>query len=209
VADPTPTRPPGQLRIGLTGGIGSGKSTVATLLAGRGAVVVEADQLAREVLEPSTPGLAAVVARFGESILGADGSLDRAALADTVFTDEVARSDLNAIVHPLVARRASELMAAAGPGSIVVYDVPLLVETGREGEFDVVVTVRAALSTRLHRLADRGLSEDQARARIAAQASEEQRAAAAWAIVDNDGTLTELADRVDALWARLVARRDV
>jgi dephospho-CoA kinase len=200
-------RPAGQFRVGLTGGIGSGKSTVAALLAEHGAVVVEADRLAREVLASGTPGLARVVRRFGSDVLARDGALDRAALAARVFDDDSARADLNEIVHPLVAARSEELMRAAGD-AIVVYDVPLLVETGRQREFDVVVSVVAPLQARLARLAQRGLPAEQARSRIAAQASDAERAAASWATLDNDATPAELAERVDALWRRILAERD-
>ena len=200
-------RPPGQLRIALTGGIGSGKSTVAALLAEHGAVVVDADQVARDVVEPGTPGAAAVVRRFGPSVLTADGSLNRPALARLVFADPVARADLDAIVHPLVAQRSAELMAAAGPGAVVVYDVPLLVETGRQQEFDLVISVTAPVPARIKRLAERGLPHDQAQARIDAQATDAERTAVSWAVVDNDGSRDHLAEQVRSLWQRIQAER--
>ena len=200
-------RPPGQLRIALTGGIGSGKSTVAALLAEFGAVVIEADQVARDVVEPGTLGAAAVVARFGSSVVAADRSLDRPALARLVFADPAARADLDAIVHPLVAERSAELMAAAGPGAAVVYDVPLLVETGRQDEFDLVISVTAPVAARLERLAERGLSRDQAQARIDAQATDAERAAASWAVIDNDGSREHLAEQVRQLWPRILAQQ--
>ena len=198
----------GQFRVGLTGGIGSGKSTVAGLLADHGAYVIEADALAREVVESGTAGLAAIVARFGPDVLDDAGALDRAALAARVFDDPAARAELNAIVHPLVAARSTELMAAAGAG-IVVYDVPLLVETGRQGEFDVVVSVVATEAVRLARLAARGLTEEQARARMAAQADDDERAAVSWATIDNDGDRAALVVRVEELWRRLTERAAV
>lgn len=192
------------LRIGLTGGIGSGKSTVAGLLAARGAVVIDADRIAREVVEPGTPGLAAVVDAFGDDILAADGSLDRPALAAVVFADPDARARLDGIVHPLVRERAVELAADAPPDAVLVNDVPLLVETGQAGSYDLVVVVEAELGTRLARLVERGVPEADARARIAAQATDEQRRAAADVVLDNSGTLEELADQVARLWEERV-----
>jgi dephospho-CoA kinase len=186
--------------------VGSGKSTVSALLAEHGAVVIDADALAREVVEPGTPGFDAVVERFGRDVVGADGSLDRPALAAIVFNDEAARADLNAIVHPLVGQRTAELMAATKPDDIVVYDVPLLVESGLAEGFDIVVVVLADPEVRVRRLAGRGMPESDARARMAAQATDEQRRAVADEIVTNDGSRDELAAQVDALWARLVAR---
>jgi dephospho-CoA kinase len=188
--------------VALSGGVGSGKSTVAALLAGHGAVVVDADAIAREVVEPGTSGFAEVVARFGDEVV-ADGRLDRAALAGIVFNDAEALAALNAIVHPRVGRRAAELAEAAGPDAVVVYDVPLLAEqAGRHG-FDAVVMVLAERETRLERLAQRGMARDDAEARMAAQASDEQRRAIADEVIDNSGTREELAAAVDALWSRL------
>jgi dephospho-CoA kinase len=200
-------RPAGQLRIAVTGGIGSGKSTVAALLAEHGAVVVEADQVARDVVALGTPGACAVAERFGPAVVAADGTLDRQALARLVFADPAARADLDAIVHPFVAQRSAALMAAAGPGAVIVYDVPLLVETGRQREFDLVITVAAALEARLERLAERGLPRDQALARIDAQATDAERAAVSWAVLDNDGSRDQLARQVSQLWQRLLAQR--
>ncbi|WP_448623766.1 dephospho-CoA kinase [Geodermatophilus sp. URMC 64] len=195
------------LSIGLTGGIGSGKSTVSALLAARGAVVVDADRIAREVVEPGTPGLAAVVAAFGEQVLGPDGGLDRPALAALVFADPEARARLDAVVHPLVRARAAELAAAAPPDAVVVHDVPLLVETGRWEPYDLVLVVEADPETRVARLVQRGLSEADARARIAAQATDEQRRAVADVVLDNRGTPEELAAQVDRFWAEHVVPR--
>jgi dephospho-CoA kinase len=193
------------VRVGLTGGVGSGKSTVALLLAARGAIVIDADALAREVVEPGTPGLAALVERFGAGIVTPDGALDRAALAGIAFSDDSARADLEAIVHPLVARRSAEIMSGLPEDAIVVYDVPLLVENDLAGDFDTVVVVEADVETRVRRLVRRGLSEEDARARIAVQASDDQRRAVADELLRNDGSRDELADAVDALWRRLTA----
>jgi dephospho-CoA kinase len=192
------------MRVGLTGGIGSGKSAVARLLAARGATVVDADALAREVVEPGTPGLAAVVAEFGPDVLAADGSLDRAALAGIVFADDERRAALEAIVHPLVGARADELIAAAPDDAIVVYDVPLLVENGLAAGHDVVVVVDTPTELRLARLAARGVAGDEARRRMAAQATREQLLAVADHVIDNSGDLTALATQVDRLWAALL-----
>jgi dephospho-CoA kinase len=193
------------VRIGLTGGIGSGKSTVSRLLAGHGAVIVDADAIAREVVEPGTPGLAAVVDAFGPEVLATDGSLERPALAAVVFGDPEARRRLDAIVHPLVRARATEVAAAAPPGAVVVHDVPLLVETGQAAAYDLVLVVEADPDTRVARLVQRGLTAEDARARMAAQATDEQRRAVADVVLDNSGTPDELEAQVDRLWAERVA----
>jgi dephospho-CoA kinase len=192
------------LTVGLTGGIGAGKSEVARLLASYGAVLIDADRIAREVVEPGSEGLAAVVAEFGERILHPDGTLDRPGLGAIVFSDEERRKALNAIVHPLVGRRAAELQQAAGPGDIVVHDVPLLTENDRASQFDQVIVVDAAPATQLDRLIRlRGMTEEDARARIAAQATREQRLAVATVVIDNDGPLEALEPQVSAVWQRL------
>jgi dephospho-CoA kinase len=197
------------LRIGLTGGIGSGKSTVARLLVARGATLVDADVLAREVVAPGTPGLAAIARAFGDGVLTADGGLDRPALAAVVFGDGEARARLDGIVHPLVRSRAVEIIAALPDDAVVVQDIPLLVETRQAGAFDLVLVVEADPETRVARLVARGLTEADARARIAAQATDEQRRAVADVVLDNSGTPEELAEQVDRFWAERVqpARR--
>ncbi|WP_131766773.1 dephospho-CoA kinase [Candidatus Protofrankia californiensis] len=192
------------LRVGLTGGIGAGKSAVARLLADHGALVIDADELAREVVAPGTPGLQAVVEEFGSHLLGADGALDRAALGAVVFADPDARRRLEAITHPLVGAQAARRMADAPADAVVVYDVPLLVEAGLAGAYDVVVVVEAPRELRLARLADRGLPREQAQARMANQASDSARRAVADILVDNGGSLQDLRARVDEVWARLL-----
>lgn len=199
------------LRVGLTGGIGSGKSAVSERLAALGAVVIDADRAARAVVEPGTPGLARIAETFGPGVLRADGSLDRAKLAGIVFADEAARAQLNAIVHPLVHEhmRAAEQAAvrAAGDGAVIVHDVPLLAEGGRGREFDVVLVVDVPPELQVERLAaQRGMPEEQARARMAAQATRAQRLAVADIVIDNSGTLADLDRRVAEVWAELQAR---
>jgi dephospho-CoA kinase len=189
------------LRIGLTGGIGAGKSVVAARLAALGAVVIDADAVAREVVAPGTDGLAEIIAAFGPDVSRPDGALDRTALAARVFADEQARRRLEAIIHPRVRARTAELIAAAGRDAIVVNDVPLLVETGLAPSYHLVVVVLADERTRVARLVrDRGMAESEAYARIRAQADPDTRVAAADVLVHNDGTLAELRARVDALW---------
>ncbi len=191
--------------VGLTGGIATGKSSVATLLAARGAVVIDADVLARDVVANGAPLLAEVAQRFGNAILSEDGSLDRAALGRVVFSDPSARRDLEALIHPAVRRRAAELEAAAPSGSVVVHVIPLLVETGQADRFDLVVVVDADEASQLARVRTRdSLDEPSARARIAAQATREARLAAADVVVDNSGAPDDLEDQVDRLWQRLV-----
>jgi dephospho-CoA kinase len=196
----------GVLRVGLTGGIGSGKSAVSALLESYGAVVVDADRIAREVVEPGSPGLAAVVAEFGEDVLRADGALDRDALGKRVFSDPAALARLNAIVHPRVGGRTAELFAqaAADGAEVVVHDVPLLVENGLAPLYDVVVVVAAARATQLDRLVRlRGMAEQDAQARIDAQAPLEDKLAVATHVVRNDGTRDQLVRQVEQLWRAL------
>ena len=193
------------LRVALTGGIASGKSTVANELARRGAVIIDADELAREVVEPGTPGLAAVVRRFGDGVL-VDGRLHRAALARIVFADPEARRDLEEIIHPAVRRRAAELEAALPQTAVVVHVIPLLVESGQESDFDLCVVVDVDHHTQLTRLMARGpMSLEEAESRIAAQATREQRLAAADVVVPNVGTITDLTMQMDDLWTHLVS----
>ncbi len=197
------------IRVGLTGGIGSGKSTVSRLLASYGAVVVDADLVAREVVEPGTPGLAAVVEAFGTAVLLPTGALDRNALGKVVFGDAAARARLSGILHPLIGERSGELMEAASASGapMLVHDVPLLVESSLQSRYDVVVVVDASPAVQLDRLVRlRGMSSVDAQARIAAQASREDRLAAATVVLDNDGTVEELTGQVQALWADLLAK---
>lgn len=194
------------LSVGLTGGIGAGKSEVSQLLAGFGAVVIDADKIAREVVEPGTKGLEAVVAEFGTDILAPDGRLDRPALGQIVFNDPKKREALNAIVHPLVGTRSAELQEAADEGAILVHDVPLLTENGLAPLYDLVIVVDAAPRTQLDRLLSRGMSEEDARARMAAQTSREQRRQVADLVIDNDGPLEALESQVRAVWERLRER---
>jgi dephospho-CoA kinase len=193
------------VRVGLTGGIASGKSLVAAELAARGAIIIDADVLAREVVEPGTPGLAAIIERFGPQVL-TDGRLDRAHLAEIVFADPAARRDLERIVHPVVRARAAELERAAGSAAVVVHVIPLLVETGQQGNFDLVVTIDVDHETQIQRMMARnGFSRAEAEARIAAQAAGEDRKAAADVVLDNSANVAQLKDQIDALWAVLTS----
>ena len=197
------------LRVGLTGGIGSGKSTVGALLAEHGALVIDSDALAREVVAAGSTGLAAVVDAFGPEVLTATGELDRAAMGRRVFADPAARARLEAVIHPLVRRRAAEIEATAPTDAVVVHDIPLLVETGQAGNFDVVVVVDAPVEIQLDRLArERGMTAEEARSRIGAQASREERLAVADHVVANDATLAQLSRAVDRLWTQLSRHRD-
>ena len=192
------------MRIGLTGGIASGKSTVARELERLGAVIIDADVLARDVVALGTEGLKAVVARFGDAVLAADGSLDRRALAGIVFADLQARADLNAIIHPRVRERAAELEAAAPAGAVVVHVIPLLVETGQQDDFDAVVVVDTTVEEQLRRLTRRdGLTQTEAEQRVAAQASREERLGAATHVIDSSGPVRETMRQVDELWQNL------
>jgi dephospho-CoA kinase len=192
------------LRVGLTGGIGAGKTEVSRRLAGYGAVLIDADAIAREVVAPGTPGLAEVVATFGADLLRDDGSLDRDRLGAIVFADPDKLAQLNAIVHPLVGRRMSELEAAANPDAIIVHDVPLIAENGLAPAYDVVVVVDTPPTLQLDRLVRlRGLSREQVEARMAAQATRQERLAIADFVIDNSGSLAELDRQVGDLWAEL------
>lgn len=203
VTDPT-LRP--RLHVGLTGGIAAGKSAVAAELERCGALLVDSDALARLVLEPGTEGLAAVREAFGDRVIAADGSLDRAALASIVFADAAQRERLNRIVHPRVRRMAREIVAQAGPDVVVVQDVPLLVETGQAEAFDLVLVVQAPREERIRRMVEgRGMSVEDAEARIAAQATDEQRAAVADVVIVNDGDLERLRELTRAVWRGMAA----
>ena len=191
------------VRVGLTGGIASGKGAVAAELAARGAIIIDADVLACEVVEPGTPALAAIIDRFGPQVLS-DGQLDRARLAQIVFADPLARRDLERIVHPAVRARAADLERAAGRAAVVVHVIPLLVETGQQEDFDLVVTVDVDHETQIKRLIARnGYTRAEAESRIAAQASREDRRIAADVVLDNTGSLAQLREQIDALWAEL------
>lgn len=199
------------LRVGLTGGIGSGKSAASERLAALGAIVLDADKAARAVVEPGTPGLARVAETFGPAVLREDGALDRAKLAGIVFGDAAALARLNAIVHPLVheymnaAERAA--IEAGDAGTVIVHDVPLLAEGGRGSEFDLVIVIDVPPEIQLERLSGRrGMPEDQARTRMAAQATREQRLAVAGMVIDNSGTLADLDQRVAEVWTILATR---
>jgi dephospho-CoA kinase len=196
------------LMVGLTGGIGAGKSAVSTRLAELGAVVIDADALAREVVRPGTDGLAEVVAEFGPGVLTETGELDRPAMGRLVFADEERRRTLERIIHPRVGMRSMEIVSAAPPDAVVVNDVPLLVETDQAGAYELVIVVLAPEAIRIERVVrTRGLSEADARARIAAQATDEQRRAAADVVIVNDDTLDELRERVDAAWRNEILPR--
>lgn len=196
------------LLVGLTGGIGSGKSTVARMLEGHGAVVLDADALARSVVEPSTPGHDQVVERFGANVLAPGGDIDREALASIVFADPAARRDLEAIVHPEVRRLFAEgCERYQGTDTVVVFSAPLLVETGMHTAFDVLLVVSASVDTQVERLMrGRGMGEPQVRARIAAQLPLEDKAAVADVLIDNEGPLEDLERQVDRTWMDLAAR---
>ncbi len=195
-----------RVRVGLTGGVASGKSTVSAILRDLGAVVVDADRLAREVVAPGTEGLAEIVEAFGPGVLTASGELDRPAMGAMVFADETARRRLEAIIHPRVRRRGAELEAAAGPDAVVVHDIPLLAETGQGDAFDAVVVVDVPVQTQIERMvAERGMSRADAEARVAAQASREDRRAVATYVIDNTGTLEDLRDRVTEVFEKLVS----
>jgi dephospho-CoA kinase len=197
------------LRVGLTGGIGSGKGEVARRLASYGALVIDADQLAREVVAPGTPGLAEIAQAFGTRVLRPDGDLDRQLLGEIVFSDADLRGRLNAIVHPRVGDRMREIEQAAGKADVIVQVIPLLVENGLAGTFDVVVVVDAPPAAQVDRLVStRGMTRSQALARMSAQVTREERLAAATLVVDNSGSLDDLDGQVAALWAELSRRAE-
>jgi dephospho-CoA kinase len=191
-------------RVGLTGGVASGKSTVSAIFAELGAVVVDADLLAREVVAPGTDGLAAIVAAFGDEVLTTDGALDRPAMGALVFADAEKRRVLEGIIHPRVRARAAEIEAAAPPGAVVVHDIPLLTETGQAATFDAVVVVDVPVETQVERMVGlRAMTREEAEARIAAQATREDRLAIATYVVENTGTLEQLRTRVAEVYAEV------
>jgi dephospho-CoA kinase len=195
------------MRVGLTGGVASGKSTVSAMLAGLGAVVIDADQLAREVVAGGTQGLEQVVAAFGPEILTPDGEMDRPAVGRIVFADDEKRRVLEGIIHPLVFERYAELEASAPEDGVVVHDIPLLAESGRADSFDAVVVVDAPTETQVDRMVrDRGWTREEAEARIAAQASREDRLAIATHVIENTGTLEDLRQRVAEVFGELKSR---
>lgn len=192
------------MRVGLTGGVASGKSAVSAILRELGAVVIDADQLAREVVARGTTGLAEVVAEFGEEVLTADGDLDRPAVARIVFSDDAARRRLEQIIHPRVFEEVARLEAEAPAGAVVVHDIPLLAESGRADSFGAVLVVDVDPETQVERaVRDRGWTEEETRARIASQASREQRLAVATHVIDNSGSLEDLRRRVEEVYALL------
>ena len=194
------------MRVGLTGGIASGKSTVSAMFAELGAVVIDGDVLAREVVAKGTPGLDAVINLFGDDLLTPEGELDRPAMGAIVFNDEAKRKQLEGIVHPLVFERYAALEAATGPDDVVIHDIPLLAESGRASEFDAVVVVDVPEEVQMHRmLEDRGWTEADSRSRIASQATRDDRLAIATHVIENVGTLDELRDRVAEVHASLIA----
>lgn len=195
------------MRVGLTGGIASGKSTVAGMLVDLGAVLIDGDALAREVVARGTPGLAQVVEEFGEGILTPEGDLDRPALGAIVFADEAARRRLEAITHPLIFERYAELEASAPADALVVHDIPLLAESGRADTFDAVVVVDVPVEVQVERMMrDRAWTREEAESRIAAQASREDRLAIATHVIDNTGSLEDLRTRVEEVYAELTTR---
>ncbi|MFL4478335.1 dephospho-CoA kinase [Paeniglutamicibacter sp. ORCA_105] len=194
------------LNVGLTGGIAAGKSAVARQLAELGAVLIDADAIARSVVNPGSPGLAEVAEAFGPGMLTKAGELDRPALGALVFADATAREKLNSIVHPRVRAEAARQRAAAPPDAVIVQDIPLLVETGQGSDFDLVIVVAAPLDERLRRMVrDRGMDEADARARIDAQATDAQRAAVADIVINNSGSLAQLRQQVTEIWEKNIA----
>jgi dephospho-CoA kinase len=194
------------MKVGLTGGIGAGKSTVADLFSKRGAVIIRSDELARQVIEPETSGYEQVLSRFGKEIVNDKGSIDRAKLAQLVFNDDVALKDLENIIHPLVRERTNRLMSAQTPETIIVNEIPLLLEKKMESLFDFLVIVISNEKNRLERLYQKGLTEDQAKARIAKQVNDDTRKAAADFLIVNDGNLDQLDTDVQKIWQTLQER---
>jgi len=191
------------MKVGLTGGIGAGKSTVADLFSQKGAVVIRSDELARQVIEPQTPGFQQVVDRFGKDIINSDGYIDRAKLAQVVFQDDAALKDLENIVHPLVRSKTNQIIDQHTSETIIVNEIPLLLEKKMESLFDFLVIVISSEKNRLERLAHRGLTAEQATARMAKQVSDEQRKAAADFLIVNDGNLDQLEADVEKIWQTL------
>jgi len=194
------------MKVGLTGGIGAGKSTVADLFSKRGAVVIRSDELARQVVEPETPGFRQVISRFGNEIVNDKGSIDRAKLAQVVFNDDVALKDLENIVHPLVRERTNKLMSEQTSETIIVNEIPLLLEKKMESLFEFLVIVISNEKNRLERLSQKGVSEDQAKARMAKQVNDQERKAAADFLIVNDGNLDQLEADVQKIWQTLQER---
>jgi dephospho-CoA kinase len=194
------------MKVGLTGGIGAGKSTVADLFSKRGAVVIRSDELARQVVEPETPGFKQVTSRFGNEIVNDEGNIDRAKLAQVVFNDDVALKDLENIVHPLVRERTNQLMSEQTSETIIVNEIPLLLEKKMESLFDFLVIVISTEKNRLERLSQKGVSEDQAKARMAKQVNDQDRKAAADFLIVNDGNLDQLEADVQKIWQTLQER---
>ena len=194
------------MKVGLTGGIGAGKSTVADLFSKRGAVVIRSDELARQVIEPQTPGFKQVTSRFGNEIVNDEGSIDRAKLAQVVFNDDVALKDLENIVHPLVRERTNQLMSEQTSETIIVNEIPLLLEKKMESLFDFLVIVISSEKNRLERLSQKGVLEEQAKARMAKQVNDQDRKAAADFLIVNDGNLDQLEADVQKIWQTLQER---
>jgi dephospho-CoA kinase len=194
------------MKVGLTGGIGAGKSTVADLFSKRGAVVIRSDELARQVIEPQTPGFKQVTSRFGIEIVNDEGSIDRAKLAQVVFNDDVALKDLENIVHPLVRERTNQLMSEQTSETIIVNEIPLLLEKKMESLFDFLIIVISSEKNRLERLSQKGVLEDQAKARMAKQVNDQDRKAAADFLIVNDGNLDQLEADVQKIWQTLQER---
>jgi dephospho-CoA kinase len=194
------------MKVGLTGGIGAGKSTVADLFSKRGAVVIRSDELARQVIEPQTPGFKQVASRFGNEIVNDKGSIDRVKLAQVVFNDDVALKDLENIVHPLVRERTNQLMSEQTTETIIVNEIPLLLEKKMESLFDFLVIVISSEKNRLERLSQKGVLEEQAKARMAKQVNDQDRKAAADFLIVNDGNLDQLEADVQKIWQTLQER---